>query len=207
MSKRIPRLCLPPQNSGERILGIDPSLSSSGFSYRYNGDLYTGRINPKKLKGPERLVYQRRQLEKVLDAAQPTIVVYEDYAMGARGNNAFHLGELGGVFKSMLWERGIDVLLVSPTGLKKCITGKGNADKGKPDKPEMRAALLEKFGYDIGQNDEADAFGLMLLGEIRFGVGPLPVGVRKQLRIDTLDEYPLVKGKGREFLKLIANKT
>jgi Holliday junction resolvasome RuvABC endonuclease subunit len=202
-SKRIARLCQPSPDSPHRICGIDPSLNSTGYAYRHSGELYTGRVDPGKLTGLPRLFYVRNQIEKVLDAALPTIVVYEDYAMGAKGNNAFHMGELGGLLKLMTWERGIDLMLVSPTGLKKAIVGKGTADRGQKGKPEMRAALHEKFGYLLEQNDEADAFGLMLLGEIRFGCGGLPVGIRKQLRIDTLAECPVIKGK-QQGLKLIA---
>jgi Holliday junction resolvasome RuvABC endonuclease subunit len=201
-SKRIARLCQPSPDSPHRILGIDPSLNSTGYAYRHSGELYTGRVDPGNLRSQPRLGYVRSQIEKVLDAALPTIVVYEDYATGA-SQGAHQLGELGGILKLMIWERGIDLMLVSPTGLKKTITGRGNADRGQKGKPEMRAALHEKFGYLLEQNDEADAFGLMLLGEIRFGCGGLPVGIRKQLRIDTLAECPVIKGK-QQGLKLIA---
>jgi Holliday junction resolvasome RuvABC endonuclease subunit len=39
------------------------------------------------------------------------------------------LGELSGILKWKLWERGINVEIVPPTTLKKWATGKGNADK------------------------------------------------------------------------------
>ena len=201
--KRIARLSQHAPDSEARVLGLDPSLSSTGFAYRYNGELYTGRIDPKKLVGPQRLRFIRDRIAEVLDVAQPAYIGYEDYAMGARGNNAFHLGELGGVLRLLIWERGIDVLLVSPTGLKKAVVGKGNADRGKKDKPEMRAAIHTKFGYDLSQNDEADAFALMALTEIRFGIGPLPVEIRKQLRLDTVADFKVVRGKGAD-LRLIA---
>lgn len=204
--KRVART-KPGQRDNIRVIGIDPSLSSTGFSYKVDGQLYTGRIDTGKLSASERLVYVRKQIEQVLDHAGPTLAVYEDYAMGTAGknNNAFHIGELGGILKAELWERGIDVMLVAPACLKKTIVGNGNADrgKGKEHKPEMRAALKGKFGYDIEQNDEADAFALMLVGEIRF-IGGLPEGVRKQLRLDALRECTIIKGRAK--LKLIANE-
>lgn len=203
-TKRIARLCQHNPDSQDCVLGIDPSLGATGFSYRMNGHLYTGKLDPKTLKGPYRLVYLRNRMAEVLDVAQPKYVCYEDYAMDSK-QGAHQLGELGGVLKTLIWERGIDVLLVSPTGLKKAIVGNGHADRGptKKHKPEMRAAIAEKFGYNLAQNDEADAFGLMVLGEIRFGVGPLPVGVRKQLRLDSLADFKIVKGKGAD-LRLVA---
>lgn len=190
-----------------RVLGIDPSLSSTGFAYEVDGQLYTGRIDPGKLRDGARLAYMRKALSEVLDHARPTIAAYEHYSFGSRGNssNAYSTGELGGILKTLLWERGVDVMLVAPKSLKKTITGNGNADqgKGKEHKPEMRAALKEKFGYDIEQNDEADAFALMLVGKIRF-IGGLPEGIRKQLRLEALRECPIIKG--RQALKLIANE-
>ncbi len=202
--RRIARIAQHNPDSTARVLGIDPSLSSTGYSYRHDGQLFTGRIDPKKLQGPYRLAYMRNRLAEILDFVQPQYVSYEGYAHAA-AQGAHQLGELGGVLKTLIWERGIDVLLVSPTGLKKAITGRGNADQGPKNrhKPEMRAAITEKFGYTLEQNDEADAFGLMALGEIRFGVGPLPVGVRKQLNLGSIADFQVVKGKGAD-LKLIA---
>ncbi len=203
-SKRIHRLAQHKPDSTDGVLGIDPSLSSLGYSYRHEGVLYTGNLDPKKLTGPNRLAFMRARLSELLDFVQPRYVCYEDYAYGAP-QGAHQLGELGGVLRLLLWERGIDVFYVSPLGLKKAIVGKGNADRGKNNrhKPEMRAALLAKFGYDLEQNDEADAFGLMVLGEIRFGVGPLPLSVRSTLRLDNVADFKVVKGKGAD-LKLIA---
>lgn len=151
--------------SSPRIIGIDPSLASTGYAYRHNGKLITGTITTHPLKGPHRLFYTRLQLGKLLDVVNPTLAVYEDYAMGARGNNMFHIGELGGVLKVLLWERGIDYLEVSPTTLKSAIALDGRADKAK-----IAMALKVRFGLSVHQHDEADATGLMLVGEMRTGV-------------------------------------
>ncbi len=204
VNKRINRLAQPKPDSDDRVLGIDPSLSSLGYAYRHEGVLFTGRLDPKKLTGPNRLSFMRARLTELLDFVQPRYICYEDYAHGA-AQGAHQLGELGGVLRLLIWERGIDVFYVSPTGLKKAVVGKGNADRGSHmrHKPEMRAAILSKFGYDLDQNDEADAFALMVLGEIRFGVGPLPLSVRAQLRLESVADFKVVKGKGAD-LKLIA---
>jgi Holliday junction resolvasome RuvABC endonuclease subunit len=166
-------LVLPAPRPAIRVIGIDPSLNSTGYAYRYQRDgtaeLYTGHIDPRSLRGPYRLAYVRNQMARVLDAAQPQLAVYEDYAMGAgkgpRSNNAFHLGELGGVLKTLLWERGVDILLVSPGTLKKALTGNGHADRGVKGKPMMRAALAARYGVKLMQDDEADGFALLALGE------------------------------------------
>lgn len=137
-----------------------------------------GTIATDQLRGPRRLAYARNQLAKILDLCKPNLVVYEDYAMsrGAAGR-VFHLGELGGVFKLLVWERGIDMMIVGPVVMKMLITGSGSAGrgaKGKAKKEPIARALRETFGITATQNDEADAIGLMLIGEMKTGKTPIP---------------------------------
>lgn len=183
-------------------MGIDPSLSSTGWAFRLDdGRVVTGRIETDKLRGPWRLHYAVTQLEKIVMTYRPTLVVYEDYAMGARGNT-FHMGELGGVFKRMLWFAGVSYLEVSPTMLKKVITGAGRAKavKGRKlteseKKQPMISALRDEFGLHINQHDEADAAGLMLLGEMKCGVNPSPQKTLISRRLDAVRELAVVRGK------------
>ncbi len=210
------RIVRPVRRETINVLGVDPSLTSTGYAYRNStGEVVTGTIDPGKLSGPWRLFYVRMQMAKIIGLAAPTIVVYEDYAMGkAKGasNTIFHIGELGGVLKTLFWENGIDVMLVAPTALKKAITGRGDADSAKrvgkkmqPFKPEMRAALLNTFKLDLSQNDEADAAGLMLMGEMRFGFNTIAESLQKRLKLDTLEECSIIQGRGNG-LKSIAKK-
>lgn len=197
-----------------RVLGIDASLTSTGYSYRLNGRLYTGTIKS-KLFGIARLFDIKQQLQRIVTLANPDLVVFEDYAKGKGGmGRTFDIGELGGVLKTYLYECGIDVMLASPSAMKKAITGKGNADAGKTvpgrktklkdkTKPEMRAALLNTFGVELRQGDEADACGLMLMGEMRFGSHTVARSVQATLRLDALRECVIIQGHQPQ-LKLIA---
>lgn len=142
------------------VVGIDPSLRCTGYAYREEGQPYTGHIKSDKVKGARRLRAVKLQVGKVIDYAEPVAVFYENYAFGARGNNMFNIGELGGVLQLDLWERGLTVYLINPKTLKEAITGKGNADK-----PAMRQAVYELYGFVIDQEDEVDAFCLMAFGE------------------------------------------
>jgi Holliday junction resolvasome RuvABC endonuclease subunit len=187
-----------------RVLGVDPSLSSTGFSYRDNADIYTGVIATKGMSGPARLAYARDQLLEIVCNYRPDLVVYEDYAKGKGGmGRTFDIGELGGAYKLALHDAGIPVMLVSPSMLKKIIVGRGNADQAKSingkkvkdkSKPEMRSALLRTFGVEFGkdQSDEADACGLMLLGEMRFGSHTVAKTVQSALRLDGLSECVII---------------
>lgn len=173
------------------MLGVDASLSSTGYAYQSKGRLVTGRITTDKLRGTHRLVYLRKQLEKVMLLAAPTLVVYEDYAMGARGNNMFNIGELGGVLKTLIWEKGVDLLLIPPTTMKSVIAFSGRAEKA-----DITKALETRFGLSVKQHDEADATGLMIVGEILRGVRRVadePSG--KPQRSDAIFQLTVTKGQ------------
>lgn len=188
------RLTRHKKESYASILGIDASLTSTGYAYRLAGEVYTGTITCGALQGPYRLSYMRRKMEEVLAIAKPSMVVIEDYAMGKvgrGGSRAFHIGELGGVYKMIVWDMGIDIMLVSPTALKACIVGNGAA-KGKE---VVMDAIETKFGYSFTQNDEADAFGLMAMGEVRSKASTFSPELIKQLRPNKIAEYAIIKGR------------
>ena len=52
----------------------------------------------------------------------------EGYAYGAKGR-VFNLAENMGLLKYKLYKHAIPVTIVEPSKVKKCATGKGNADK------------------------------------------------------------------------------
>jgi Holliday junction resolvasome RuvABC endonuclease subunit len=200
-TKQVPRLFRTRADAaGTNILGIDASLSSTGFAYRKAGTLVTGHVETDDLQGPWRLSYIRRKIEGVLlECGKPDLVVYEDYAMAGKGR-VHHIGELGGVLKTLLWEQGIDVLLVGPSVLKKIIIGKGKVAKGPAGKREMVEAI-KRLGYRVPQFDEADACALMLVGEIKTGAPTIAADVRQSLRLDSLRDCELVKGKLQSIAK------
>lgn len=173
------------------VLGFDPSLTSSGFSYyTAEGQLVTGRIRPKKLRGLERLDYIADTFTKLLDGLViqhrcSPLLVYEGYAMGLRGTPGrfFDMGELGGVLKLIAYQKRVDVLLVPPSNLKKFATGKGDADK-----PMVMAAVAENWGASFKYNDEADAFALMRMGMAYMSRRP----PRESYRRDALGNCKLI---------------
>lgn len=145
------------------VIGWDPALTSSGYSYMAEDRVITGRVVPGKRKGVERLLYVRDMFEDlVLDC---DLIAYEGYSMGSpkkRGGvgRFFDIGELGGVLKMAAAELGIPMLLVPPKTLKMFATGNGNADKDM-----VIATVKDYWGHDIPNDDEADAFALMKLGQ------------------------------------------
>lgn len=72
--------------SSSRVLGVDASLSSTGYAYMQGSKLITGRITTGNLRDAHRLFYVELMLSKVLDVAKPTLVAYEDYAKIGRAH-------------------------------------------------------------------------------------------------------------------------
>jgi Holliday junction resolvasome RuvABC endonuclease subunit len=147
-----------------KILGVDPSLNSTGYCYKDKDGYIAGTIEVKQtkknsLKGLPRLQYVKNHFEKVLNYTNPELVVYEDYAMGAIGKT-FSIGELGGILKLVCFERRINILLISPRVLKKFIAGTGLAEK-----EDIKQSIAQKYKLNIGKDDEADAFCLYQIGE------------------------------------------
>jgi len=141
--------------------GYDLGLSgASATVLDEDGKMVFSETFKNKLKGCERLVYIRNKCADVLEAFPPTVVCIENYAMGARGNN-FHIGEGGGVVKVMMHEQDIDPVLVAPTRLKKFISKKGNCEKDM-----IIMFLLKNFGYETGDNNQADSCGLAIMAKI-----------------------------------------
>lgn len=148
------------------VMGLDPSLVSSGYAYqKAGGGFVTGRLLSKKLRGPERLSWINKAVDATMYEASVAVggdgvdlVVYEDYAMGAKGKT-FHIGELGGVLKMACWRKGIDMLLVPPSNLKLFATGKRGGKK-----EEVIATLNRQYGLSLRHDDEADALALYLMG-------------------------------------------
>ena len=146
-----------------KVVGIDPSLTSTGFAARDRaGRLRAHALGDADLRGMPRLVALRNGISRHLDRVQPDLVAYEGYALGFRGksNTIFDLGELGGIVKLLILERGIDILLIPPNNLKLFATGKGNADKA-----QVALALEKQLGVKFSTSDQYDAAGLLVMGE------------------------------------------
>ena len=139
-------------------LGIDQSLRSSGVAVvsAKQEVVYRGRIIPGKLKGVARLAAIRDALRDVL-AAEPDIAyaALEGYAYDVGAGRVFELGEVGAVVKMVLHDGAIPFIIVPPASLKQFVAGNGQAKKD-----QMREAVLKKWGHDVEQDDECDAFGL-----------------------------------------------
>lgn len=156
------------------VIGLDLSLRSTGWATADNH----GVLDTADLRGPERLDHILHTLFDLLPAPwDVTRVVVEGPSFASRGNAIVEIGKLHGLIEHRLWVSGIPYVIgrtakkgkrswgVPPGTLKKYATGSGNCSK-----TEMVVSCRERLGYDVLDDNVADALwlrhvGLELLGE------------------------------------------
>lgn len=149
-------------------IGLDLSLTSTGIAI---GDT-TWTIEPKGLKGTERLVFLRNRITQAIlartdDVAMTPLILVEGYSFASKNSHAHALGELGGVVRVDLWESGFPFVEVAPTVRAKFATGRGNAGKS-----EVVSAVSARTGIvweGPGNEDRCDAWILQEIGLTHLG--------------------------------------
>lgn len=138
-------------------VGIDLSLTGTGFATHFSDGVVHRTITAPKLAGLERLDSLAEQVDGKI--ALGDLVVFEDLAFSRNGNGAKENAGLAYLIRWQLWKRGIPYLLVSPTSLKKFVTGAGNAEKSL-----VLREVYKRWGVDAANDNEADAVGLLYIG-------------------------------------------
>lgn len=145
-------------------LGVDLSLTATGVvAYDFGGQLvFKGVLSPptgKKtmLRGAARLAWLEDRLANVLDDLFPTVVLVEGYARGARSRRE-EAGEIGGIFRKLVWVRNIPYFVVSPHTLKKYVFGASSS------KELIIREVWRKWEYEAEDNNDADAAVLAQMG-------------------------------------------
>lgn len=147
--------------SGYAVMGIDPSLNGTGICVPsgYTDHLKLNSNKSNTVKGMSRVARVACWVKFQLYEQPVTHVCMEGYAMNAKGRT-HDIAELHSVVKLLVLKRGIPIIIVPPTTLKKWVAGHGFAKK-----PQMIEAVNRDWGVDIVSDDEADAYGLMRFGE------------------------------------------
>lgn len=146
-----------------RILGLDLSLSSTGFC---TVDMPSGETSYGVIKTAlsediyGRYAYILSAVTKLLFVN--SVVLIEDYSFGSFQNSSSvtKLAELGGIIKHSLYNKGTEMYLIPPTKVKKFLCGNGKAKK-----EDMKLAAYKRFGIEPKTSDEVDAYTLAYIGK------------------------------------------
>jgi Holliday junction resolvasome RuvABC endonuclease subunit len=152
------------------ILGIDPSVTSTGLALVHEGQVVeTANIKSTGRKGAtydewmERIQRVHADVRRVLNGWTEErlveLAVIEAPSHGSKFGNPHERAGLWWRIYSDLTFLGIPRKTLAPKSRAKFITGNGNADK-----TEVLAAARERWG-EIPNHDIADAVGLAMWGE------------------------------------------
>lgn len=113
-------------------------------------------------------------------------VIIEGYSFGSKFSShmdAIH--ELGGIVKYHLAKMGQTPVTVSPSVLKKFITGHGGSDKNL-----VLKEIYKRYHVDLPDDNMADAFALAKFGEALISTEGLP-----QFQVDVIEAFKKPKEK------------
>lgn len=168
------------------VIGLDLSLRATGVADQQGQETYTPPAAD--------LTDQLMQLHHLFTTAMAPhlvgrhldLVVVEDYLMNPRFGS--YNGLVHGAFR-LAWamcDPRPPLLWVSPAALKVFATGKGNASK-----PDIRMAVFQRYGIDLADNNQADAFVLRAIGMHVLGE---PLAVLPQTHTRALAKLQLPDG-------------
>lgn len=169
------------------VMGIDPSLTSTGFVVLRDGQLLEHVAFRPRTTGPARLLEIQDQILARIRDCRPELIALEGYAFGVRGGAAFSLGELGGVLRVGMHLRCAKWIEVAPSQVKKFATGKGVAERVKL--LEQVAEAAERMQRDAVPTMKDWHFGTVLwedVEELRRALAALhkSVAARKEVKND-----------------------
>ena len=146
------------------ILGIDPSLTSTGCV------VLDASGQPKLLKAIvtkpgqfendlDRLLYIKNAVVKICKTFNVMTACMEGLSYGSTGSSLFQLGGLNYLLREAFHDMGIPYTIIQPKQLKKFAAGNGNANKLK-----MVDAVNTRWGQSLQlkHHDIADAFALAM---------------------------------------------
>jgi hypothetical protein len=149
------------------VVGLDLSLTAAGYAGPDGTKVFasTGHKGDTLSRRASRLIDLACRIGDAVIAANPAggppdLVIIEGPAFSRVTGSMHDRSGLWWLVVAQLIETlSLDVIEVTPSALKKYITGKGNATKS-----DMRVAIFKRFGLDLADDNEADAFALRALG-------------------------------------------
>ncbi len=147
-----------------KILGVDPSLRSTGYGLIEANGSHCAAICHGHIKNPPNLLPSRclvrigDTIMRLVDKHKPDVVAVEGLVYVQNTRIAFTLGEVRGVIIASAAKSGIPVYEYAPRKVKQSVTGLGGAGKGQVG--TMVKAMLAL--PEAPQADAADALALAI---------------------------------------------
>jgi len=146
------------------ILGIDPSLRSTGFGLiDATGNTFTAIVsgeikNPSSLLPSRCLVKIADVVTQLIDKHQPEIMAIEGLVFVQNTKIAFTLGEVRGVIIAAAAKNGLTIYEYAPRKVKQSVTGQGGAGKS-----QVASLIKAQLGLaELPPPDAADALAIAL---------------------------------------------
>jgi len=147
-----------------KILGIDPSLRSTGYGLIHaSGNQFTalsyGTIqNPSDVLPSRCLVRIGDEIAGLIEKHEPSVMAIEGLVYVQNTKIAFTLGEVRGVAIAAAAARGLEIYEYAPRKVKQAVTGLGGAGK-----TQVAAMIKAQLGLrELPDADAADALALAL---------------------------------------------
>jgi Holliday junction resolvasome RuvABC endonuclease subunit len=146
-----------------KYVGIDTSFTGTGFAIKDDTkpdgqqfEFKTIKTKPEDFKDDvDRICFIRDEIIKSIPENAPVVIEDVFVGHGPSAGASLRLALLAGCVRAGLRDRGINFTIITPTMVKKHITGKGNANK-----EIIMMTVLKKFGIETTNNNEADAICL-----------------------------------------------
>ncbi|MEO0248769.1 MAG: crossover junction endodeoxyribonuclease RuvC [candidate division WOR-3 bacterium] len=142
-------------------MGVDPGANAVGFCIvEAGGALTVGDLRPKGSLG-QKLLLIHSEITGAIDKFKPDLLVMEAVIYHKNPKTALVMGAARGVVLLAAAERGIPVKEISPTTVKKAVSGAGRAGK---ESVVYMVKRLYNIRDDISEHI-ADALALAWCGE------------------------------------------
>lgn len=153
-----------------RLLGIDPSLQSSGFGIIDDGAetlvaVVYGVIKPERTASfPQKLNDIRTELEKIIDLYAPEEIAIENPFYARNVRTAISLGQVRGAVLIAAASRQRELFEYSALEIKKAVTGYGQAEK---DQVQRLVKILLNLEDEQMPLDASDALAVAICHSYR----------------------------------------
>lgn len=137
------------------VLGLDPSLSNTGWSILADGLLVQyGSIRPKGTN-QAKLLYIYNNVKNILAVHQPDAVSCENQFLGLKSDTLKVLSHVRGVIMLACEEAGLEINYYWPSTVKL-----QSAGSGKATKEDIKNFILSTYGIDIKDDNITDAIAI-----------------------------------------------